>query len=85
VAFTFFQEYPDITSKWMLESNYITCCSARDEQHLYYLLTKAQEKGLVHSIFTEPDLGDQLTAICFEPSEDARKLCSSLPLALKGK
>lgn len=85
MAFQFFREYPDIVSNWMNDSNYITCCSARDEQHLHSILLKAQEKGIIVSIFTEPDLDGQLTAICLEPSDASRKLCSSLPLALKGK
>ena len=35
------------------------------------------------SKFYEPDLCNELTAIAIEPSSKARRLVSSLPLALK--
>jgi hypothetical protein len=35
-------------------------------------------------VFREPDINNEITAIAVEPSEKSRKLCSNLPLALKG-
>jgi hypothetical protein len=57
--------------------------SVPDEQSLQILLEKIRWRKLVHSIFREPDIGDELTAIAVEPSEKAKKLCSRLPLALE--
>lgn len=44
---------------------------------------KAKDRGLQVSIFREPDLNYEITAIALEPSEEANKLTSSLSLALK--
>ena len=44
---------------------------------------KAKERNINIVEFREPDLNNQLTAICLEPSIEAKKLCSSIPLALK--
>lgn len=33
-----------------------------------------------HTVFREPDLNNEITAVCFEPSEKSRKLTSSLRL-----
>jgi len=45
-------------------------------------LEKIKYHELKHTIFLEPDLGNQMTAIAVEPCERTMKLCSNLPLAL---
>jgi len=40
-------------------------------------------EDIKHITFTEPDLGNQITAIAIEPTDMARRICSSFPLALK--
>ena len=50
---------------------------------LLKLLEKCNKRGLKTSVFVEPDLGNQVTAIAIEPSPETQRLCSSLPLALK--
>ena len=81
-AIEFQHEHPEIATKWNTESKYLVFLSVPDEQSLIKLLKKAQMRGLTYSIFKEPDIDNQVTAIALEPTERARKLCSHLPLAL---
>ena len=76
-------EYPDIAKEWYKTSNYIVNLSAKDINHLELLIEKAFFKGINVSIFREPDFGNEITAVAFEPSDASRKLLSNLPLALK--
>lgn len=79
----FQHEYPEISKKWHSESNYLALLSTKDEQSLNNLIEKCQSKGLNVSVFTEPDIDNQITAIAIEPSIETQKICSNLPLALK--
>jgi hypothetical protein len=36
--------------------------------------------GIKHTVFREPDINNQITAIAFEATDAARKLTSSCPL-----
>jgi len=47
-----------------------------------FLLEKIKILDLKYSIFREPDMNNQATAIAVEPCEKTMKLCSKLPLAL---
>jgi len=51
-----------------------------NEQQLHSLIENAERKGIKYTIFKEPDIDNQITAITLEPSELSRKLTSSLPL-----
>jgi hypothetical protein len=51
-----------------------------DEQELIKLTSKAILSGIKHTVFREPDLNNQITAVAFEASDEARKLTSSCPL-----
>lgn len=64
-------------------SNHIGILAAKDERELLSLTYRLQKKGIDFVEFREPDLGDCLTAIALEPTEVAKKACSSLPLAMK--
>lgn len=85
VAFAFAREHPDITHHWMDISNYIVIVNIENESKLLALLKKAIELNIVYSIFKEEDLDNQLTAIALAPGDNSRRICSSLPLALKPK
>jgi hypothetical protein len=36
--------------------------------------------GIKFTLFREPDLNNEITAVAFEPSDSSRKLTSSCPL-----
>lgn len=75
--------FPTLAKEWNTISNYLICLSAKDEQHLSVLAEKCKERGLEILVFREPDVGNEVTAICIEPSEITQKLVSNLPLTLK--
>jgi hypothetical protein len=76
-------QYPREYQLWHSTSNYLTCLSVKDEQSLQALAHKLTAQDVKHITFRESDLEDQITAIAIEPSDAARRLCSSFPLALK--
>jgi peptidyl-tRNA hydrolase len=83
-AIDFCFEHFDTAKRWNINSNYLIMLSAKDEEHLYRLIEKAEREEIKYTLFREPDLGDTITAIAMEPGEKTRKACSSLPLMLKG-
>lgn len=82
-AADFIIAYPKESAKWHKESNYIITLSVVNEQALLGLADKLSEVGTKYVLFREPDIDNQVTSICIEPSEAVRKLCSNFPLALK--
>jgi len=69
-------EYPVIEAYWHAEHNNIVVLQEDSLEHLADLL---EAEGYRLSRFYEPDLGDELTAICVEPA--AWRMLSSKPLA----
>ena len=57
--------------------------SVENEEQLLLYLEKIKYRGIKHTVFREPDIDNQLTAIAIEPGERSRKLTRKLPLALK--
>lgn len=55
----------------------------KDESDLNKLIEKALLNNIKFSVFREPDIDNQITAITLEPSLISKKLCSNLKLALK--
>ncbi|WP_411823387.1 hypothetical protein [Leptospira sp. 'Mane'] len=68
--------------EWKEKSNSVVWLSCKDEEELKKLSLAFNEITLVKE-FYEPDLGYDLTAICFIADYHIRKKVSSLPLALK--
>ncbi len=79
----FATSFPKEFQQWHSTSNYLACLSVKDEMSLQKLSHKLLCEGIKHISFTEPDLGNQITAIAIEPIDMARRICSSFPLALK--
>lgn len=80
----FQHQYPFEAKEWHKNSNYLVFLTVENEQALIKLITKSILTGIKHTIFREPDLGNQITAVAFEPTEASRKLTSSCPLLGKG-
>lgn len=83
-AFNFFHEHPTLVGPWLLRSNYLVIVAVPDESALLDLITEASTRGIARTAVREPDLaGEPVTAVAFAPGPPARKLCASLPLALR--
>lgn len=74
------EQFPIEEADWYENSNYIALLSVEDEQKLVELAEKALRKGIRFSVFREPDIDNEVTAIVMEPR--AKGLCSKLRLAL---
>lgn len=79
----FSEEHPEIDNEWFKVSNYLAWLSVTDESEIFALLSKAEEKQIKFSVFREPDVENQITAIVLEPGQKTAELCRRLPLALK--
>lgn len=78
----FIFDYPHIAQKW--NSNpYLAVLSVENESELKQLIHKLENSKLNYSVFRESDIDDQITAICIEPSDETRRLTSSMPLMLR--
>lgn len=76
-AFRAFQDdHPEVEADWHANANNIVVLQA-DE--LPSLADQLEARGFRLARFHEPDLDDQLTAVCVEPN--AWRQLSSLPLA----
>lgn len=81
-AIQFIFEHPEISEFWFKDP-YLAQLSVENEDALKHLIHKLQKANIKYSIFREPDLGNEITAIAIEPSDKTRKLISHLPLMLK--
>lgn len=79
-AIDFQYQHPVEAQEWQTKSNYLVFLTVADEQALIKLITKAILTGIKHTIFREPDLNNEITAVAFEPSDATRRLTSSCPL-----
>lgn len=82
-AIQFGMEHPDIHRFWFDRSNYLGLLSVSNEYELERLIEQAAEQGIKFSVFREPDVDNQITAIALEPGIKSKKLCSKITLALK--
>jgi hypothetical protein len=80
----FTAEHPEIDRMWFEQSNYLGLLSVSDEKELTNLIELATAHDIRFSIFREPDVDNEITAIALAPGPKAKKLCSRLPLALRG-
>lgn len=79
-AIDFQHQYGEISRDWQTNSNYLVLLSTVDESALDKLIYKAHSLGIKHTVFREPDINNEITAVAFEPSNEAKKMTSSIPL-----
>jgi peptidyl-tRNA hydrolase len=84
-AFQFAQDHPEHVGRWMRDSKFLVVVSVDDLARLTTLTAKAALRGISHSLWIEPDLGNQATALALEPGEASRRLCGNLSLALRDR
>lgn len=82
-AIAFMEEYKITANEWYSKSNYLGLLSVKTENELKALINKASLLNIKHSIFREPDIDNQITAVCLEPGAKTKRICSKIPLALK--
>ena len=78
----FAHQFPNHFKDWKQNSNYIISLSVDNEEKLQRLYYKLQDNGANVVAFTEPDINDQLTSICYYGTPELRKLTEKLDLAL---
>ncbi len=79
-AIDFQHQFQTEAKQWQTKSNYLALLTVSDEEALVKLINKAEMSGIKFTLFCEPDLNNEITAVAFEPSDKARKLTSSCPL-----
>jgi hypothetical protein len=78
----FAHQYPNHFSDWMQNSQYLVSLSTDDEQSLKDLYDKLKFYGAHVVSFTEPDIDNQWTAICYYGTPELMKITQKLELAL---
>lgn len=72
---------PAEASQWKQTSNSLIALEASNAEHLSQLLEQAKALNITAIEFREPDMGDEITAIAFAPSEETPNLLAGLPCA----
>ena len=78
----FAYKFPELFKNWVESSNYLISLSTHNEFHLKHLYEKLRLRGANVVAFIEPDIGNQLTSICFYGTPEMRKITNKLNLAL---
>lgn len=77
----FLLENPELGKLW--NNQFLISLSVKTKDKLEFLLSKLNDIGVPLSFFTEPDLNDELTSICFLETDDTKKFTNNLQLTLK--
>ena len=78
-------QHPEIAKTWYENSNYLGFLSVANENELMALAEQAAANDIHVSVFREPDVDNEVTAIAIAPGPKSKKLVSKLELALKDK
>jgi peptidyl-tRNA hydrolase len=81
-AIQFCFDHFELAQEWHNISKYLALVSVENEDELIKLIGKCESREIKYSVFLEPDIGNEITAITIEPTERGRKIISNLPLTL---
>jgi peptidyl-tRNA hydrolase len=81
-AIDFVFEHPTRAGPWHKESNTLVMLTVKDTKALIHLMRKCDYLSLAYTVFREPDIGNQITAICMEPHPEVYKMVAKLPLLI---
>jgi hypothetical protein len=84
VVANFAIEHPDIFKHWQKTSNTLVVLGAKNLDELVSIIKKIETENIKHTIFREPDILNEITAVCVEPSEKTKKILSRFSLAGRG-
>ena len=76
-------QHKENSEYWHFNSNYLIYLSTDTEDDLFRLSERLKSLSVDFSVFREPDIGNQITAISFLSNEKTKKITSGLPLLLK--
>lgn len=72
-------------SPWFEESQYLVMLAVKNTEELKLLIDKCELFNVAYEAFYEPDLNNELTAVCLEPGLITQKLVKKIPLMFKTK
>lgn len=81
----FIYEHPSRAGPWFTNSNYLVQLAVKNEEQLRLLIRNCEKHQLYYTVFREPDIGNEITAVAIEPSPVTQKLVSKIPLLFKDK
>ena len=74
----FAHQFPNHFNEWMENSKYLVSLSTDNEDKLKRLFYKLKDRGANVVAFTEPDIDDQLTSICYFGTPEMIKITNNL-------
>jgi siroheme synthase (precorrin-2 oxidase/ferrochelatase) len=77
IDFTF--EHPGRAGPWH-KDNYLVMLTVATELDLHNLINICEKNKILYTIFSEPDLGNSITAIALEPGPITEHITRKLPL-----
>jgi len=80
----FVAEHKPEDEAWYAGFNTMAVVTVTSDSELLELQRRAWDLDVKTSLFCEPDLGNQATAMALEPCANATRICRGLPLALGG-
>lgn len=76
----FLLDHPELGKQW--NNNYLISLAVSSEQKLENLLRKLLHIEHRVAYFTEPDINNELTSICFLETDKTKHMTAHLPLSL---